>query len=239
MEGHELPNTDKTRKSTLSEEIYRRLAESITTGEFPRGSRLIEADLCDRYGVSRTPLRAALAKLERDHLIQTEPHKGCVVRGHSREDIDELYELRKILEGAAIELAASRVRNDQLDRLSDLIEARKNMKTVDDRGELADIDKQTHLLVAGSCGNSWLVGMIEMVLRILHVYRHLDLRIEARARQAIIDHEKLVDSLRTGDGAMARELMCRHIETSKQSVLSHFAPLLDRRTRPTGAHRAD
>lgn len=213
-------------KRTLADQVYVRLAESISTGEYPRGTRLVEADLCRRFNVSRTPLRAALAKLERDRLIETHAHRGCVVRGHSRNDIEQLYELRKILEGSAISLAVGRIDSPRLRQLEELIRERRAITDPVNYDRLAEIDKQTHLLLYDASGNPWLVEMIEMVLRILRVYRELDLRIPDRTETALRDHEGILRAVERGDAAEAERLVRDHIDRSKHSVLGSFEPLL-------------
>ena len=102
--------TSRRRPRTyLADAVYEALRRAIVEHEFDAGEPLTEHDLCRRFGTSRTPVREALAKLERDRLVQVVPKKGAFVRTVSADEIRELYQLREALEGLAVRLAAPRV----------------------------------------------------------------------------------------------------------------------------------
>jgi DNA-binding GntR family transcriptional regulator len=103
----------------LADEIAFRLQAAILDGEFPPGMHLQQDELCARFGVSRTPVREALRKLQAQHLVDLVPNKGATVRTPSRHELSEVYVLRAELEGFAAELAAGRVTSADLAALDD------------------------------------------------------------------------------------------------------------------------
>src|SRR4051794_27444888 len=103
--------------TSLADEIAFRLERGILEGEFPPGTHLFQDELCSRFGVSRTPVREALRKLQAQHLLVLTPNKGATVRVPTRVDLEEIYAVRAELEGFAAELAAAHVTDEMLERL--------------------------------------------------------------------------------------------------------------------------
>src|SRR3712207_1750546 len=105
-----MPQTgDRVVATGLADEIAFRLQAAILDGEFAPGTHLQQDDLCARFGVSRTPVREALRKLQAQHLVDLVPNKGATVRTPSRDELSEVYVLRAELEALAAELAATRI----------------------------------------------------------------------------------------------------------------------------------
>ena len=108
------PAPDRIVVRGLADEIAFRIQAAILEGEYPAGTHLQQEELCRRFGVSRTPVREALRKLQAQHLVELVPNRGATVRSLSRDELGEIYALRAELEGFAAELAASRVGAEEL-----------------------------------------------------------------------------------------------------------------------------
>ena len=111
------PAQDQVFVTSLADEIAFRIQAAILDGEFRPGSHLQQDELCARFGVSRTPVREALRKLQAQNLVDLVPNKGATVRRRTRKELLEVYALRAELEGFACELAAPSVRSESLDEL--------------------------------------------------------------------------------------------------------------------------
>src|SRR5436853_4251947 len=108
-----------TERRALVDKLASDLQQRVLNGEFPTGTRLRQSALAAEFGVSRTPIREALRKLQAGGLVELQPHRGALVRGLSSREIRQAYEVRAELEALAAELAATRIRHDELDRLND------------------------------------------------------------------------------------------------------------------------
>src|SRR5919204_1525079 len=108
------PTARRRPRTYLADTVYTDLRRAILDRELDPGEPLTEHELCRRFRVSRTPIREALAKLERDHLVRVVPKKGAFVRALSHDEIRELYEIREALEALAVRLAAPRLSGDDL-----------------------------------------------------------------------------------------------------------------------------
>src|SRR4051812_50150764 len=109
--------TETAERRALVDKLASDLQRRVLSGEFPSGTRLRQSALAAEFGVSRTPIREALRKLQAGGLIELQPHRGALVRGLSAREIRDAYEVRAELEALAADLAAVRIRHDQLDRL--------------------------------------------------------------------------------------------------------------------------
>ena len=107
----------------LKDTVYLQLRDDIVSGALPPGAVLREAELATRFGVSKTPLRDALVRLQKDRFVEIPPYRSAVVVGYSRDDLREIYELRELLEGACARQAAFRISADALADLSRIVRA--------------------------------------------------------------------------------------------------------------------
>ena len=108
-------------RAYLADTVYGALRQAILDREFDPGEPLTEGELCRRFRVSRTPVREALAKLERDHLVRVVPKKGAFVRTLSHDEIRDLYEVREALEALAVRLAAPRLAREDLEDFEETV----------------------------------------------------------------------------------------------------------------------
>src|SRR3954468_7639637 len=113
------PVTETAERRALVDKLASDLQRRVLSGEFPSGTRLRQSALAAEFGVSRTPIREALRKLQEGGLVELQPHRGALVRGLSAREIRQAYEVRAELEALAAELAATRIRHDELDRLNE------------------------------------------------------------------------------------------------------------------------
>jgi DNA-binding GntR family transcriptional regulator len=220
----------------LTDEIAYRLQAAILDGEFPPGTHLQQDELCARFGVSRTPIREALRKLQAQHLVDLVPNKGATVRVPGRSELNDGYALRAELEGYASELAAATVGPTEL---ADLDAAQVAMEDAVARLEAGSLsrDEEASFNSRITGANERFHGVIhraagnERLLRILvdlqsffpkdYVWRAIHSADEARAL-SIDEHQAIRTALEAHDGPAARKAMSDHIAHAGALLLSYL-----------------
>lgn len=217
----------------LSQKVYESLRERILGMQYPPGHRLKEEALCTEFGVSRSPVREALGMLVEGALVDKQARQGYSVRRLDVPEIEELYDVRLVLELAVIErVCASGMQADVLARLDrhwrGLLDALPAMA-----GQLAEADEEFHAALATSAGNRVLHQLLEDVNRRIHVVRLADITNPDRLRRTCVDHLAILDAVRERDSAKAAAAVRRNIEWGRGNV---EAALKEALFRAHGAH---
>ena len=197
------------RRVNLSEQAYRELVEKIVSGAYPGGTKLTEEGLCREFGISRTPVREALLKLETEGMIEPLPKRGVRVKSLDADEVRELFGCRRELEILALRRAAGAIPADELDELAaelEKIAAGGGTATA----ALVENDGRMHQLFADHCGNRYLQAILRQLLRQSAPYRIYRNRGDCAA--AARERLKLLKSIRSGDVETAAELLAAHID---------------------------
>ncbi|MGI8329341.1 GntR family transcriptional regulator [Actinomadura scrupuli] len=204
------------------ETAYAVIRAGIVSGEFPRGDRLREAELAERVGVSRTPIREALRRLDAEGLVDFVPNRGARVTAWSERELDDLYEARALLESYAARLAASRVRPEQLERLRELAAEMKALATAGGPAadKLTELNGEFHLTVTHASGNAHIEGLVRGFIDVPLVYRTFKQYAPERLRASMFHHDELIAALAAGDGEWAESVMRSHILAARTTVHS-------------------
>jgi len=209
-------------EAPLSDRIVQAISEAIIAGELTPGSRLREAELAARFGVSRAPLREALRLLEERRLIERLPYSGVRVIEMSAGMIADLYELREVLEGIACRRAAARITPQEIAELEALLAEEGQFAEAVEKGNVdrpAPI-RDFHVRVAQISGNAELLRLLSTDLwRHARIYyRTMWKRLWKRSRVTHLEHVRILEALRERDGEMAEMLMRRHIRRSREML---------------------
>ncbi|WP_310618373.1 GntR family transcriptional regulator [Flexibacterium corallicola] len=204
-------------------EIYRLLIKAIETRELKPGNRLREAELAEKFGVSRTPIREGLKRLEAQGLAIHEPNRGMVIPSLDHNQISELYFLREVLEGTAGRLAAQHASNAEIEILQELVE--------EDRANLADAEKliktnrEFHRRFYLASHNRYLVEQIDHMRLSLLLLAGTTLTDDDRRRHAIEEHAEIVDAISKRDCERADKAARQHIAEAHKARLKFFTQL--------------
>lgn len=224
----ELPHGSMNQGGTVAlavDRVYALLREGILEGRYEQGDRLGEAELAEDLGSSRTPVREALRRLEMEGLVEVLPHRGARVVEWAAEDLEEIYNLRMLLEGYAAAHAAPRISGKDLARLAELCDLMEEAaapgprQDLDRRNELND---EFHGIVRAAAASKRLQSMLNsvvqlpLIVRTIHRYSHEDL---ARSEG---HHRELAAALRAGDGPWAESVMRSHVLAAKTVLLREF-----------------
>ncbi len=208
--------TEKSK--TLVDRILTQIQNSIITGEIPAGSKINEQSIAGQYGISRGPTREALQTLERQRLVVRVPHVGARVAQLTVKELNELYQLRSVLEGMACELAADRITPSQTRSLTSLLERQEQALTDGDHDFQRQSEIDFHYQIIQACGNRHLQETLTGSLyHLIRMYRFQTSGNE-RPTDAIAEHRKIVDAITEGDGELADLLMRRHIERGRKNT---------------------
>ena len=198
-------------RKSLHEEVAAQLREMIVNGELVAGKKAPEADLCQRFGVSRTPMREAFKALAAEGLIRLVPNRGAIVAKISREDVAELFPIMGALEGLAGELACARVTNAELGRIR---RSHEQMVRHYERGEIAPyyrLNRAIHEAIFEAAGNVTLTAMFQTLVARTASIRFTAQKSPARWAEAVADHDAMLKALEARDGPALGRILRDHI----------------------------
>ncbi len=216
ISGSSLP-----RDPLLKDQAYARLKELIKTGEAPSGTFFSEKRLSSLLGMSKTPIRAALERLEAEGFVITSPRQGAVVRGLSLKEVVDLFDLRFALETFVVRHLAGRFNEPHTRRLKENLEAQLLCAETGDVDRYTQLDTDFHVAISEGFGNQEIVQVMwhlrdKLYLLILTVIRQNP----TRMRTSTEEHSAIVDELVDGDSERAAAAMSKHLEYGKQFLIS-------------------
>jgi DNA-binding GntR family transcriptional regulator len=199
------------------QDAYRRLMADIRAGTIRPGDRLLEVELAQRLGISRTPVREAIRLLEADGLVIHLPRQGATMRSLDAGEVTELYEMRGVLEGTAARLAARSASGVEVDDLT-AINA-EMAATPGDPGRLRDLNRQFHAALLAAARNRFLARAVEGMQKTLLILGPTTLTEPPRARAAVAEHAAVLDALRRRDESGAEAAMRQHVAAAHAARL--------------------
>lgn len=210
--------TKKPSVPVLSTDIYMALKERIIGWEYPPKFRITEEDLCEEFGVSRSPVREALRRLVENALVEKEPHRGYTVRQPDLNEIESLYEVRLALELYVVEkLARQGMQEDTWQRMYDTWTTLCIDINAADR-EFASYDEEFHEVLATATGNVILAQQLKSVDERLHFVRLYDITSPERLKITCKQHLQILECIHSGNVECAKEAMEMNILDGRQHV---------------------
>ena len=213
-------DTPKETRKPVRRRVYEHLKTEILTGRLSPEERLGEEHLAETLGVSRTPVREALHKLEVEGLIQPGAKRGFIVSGDSREEVEDRFEIRAVLEGYALRIISTRVDEEHLERLEALIDRAEAALEANRMDEVFDLNTRFHdtlheLVADRERFFRLIVDMRKQVLR----YRKETLQSREGARRTLNGHRRIVLALHLKDPDLCERTMREHIGQAKEDAL--------------------
>ena len=204
--------------SALEDLIYSSVEEKILSGDFLPGEALTEARLSEVTGASRTPVREALHRLERDGLVQMRQNRSAVVVGITRADLADIYEIRRRVEGLASRRAAETAQEADLARLREILEMQEFFLS---RGadRLKELDSEFHDAVYAMGKSRIITSTLSRLHRQTGFFRRRSLFAEGRAAETVAEHRAILEAIAAGNGDEAERLTVKHIENAYLNLL--------------------
>jgi DNA-binding GntR family transcriptional regulator len=193
--------------------VYEEVRQAIIELRLQPGAPLREATMAEQLGVSKTPVREALARLEQEGLVETTSFKGAVVSGYSPTDLQEIYELRELLEGAAARSAADAASEETLNRLAALVGESRDLRAKDDLEGLASLLGAFDLLIYEQVTNVRIRALIENLKAHLARIGRLTEEIPGRVKASVEEHAAIVAAIAARDADAAERAMREHIRS--------------------------
>lgn len=204
----------------LREMVFESLREAIIQGRLKPGERLMEIQLADEMGVSRTPVREAIRKLELEGFVVMVPRKGAYVAGISVKDIVDVFEIRAALEALAAGLAAERITPDEMEELERSLVVISEVSSKDDINAIVETDTNFHELIYKASRNERLSQIVTHLKEQIQRFRTTSLSQPGRSKNALEEHRKIVEAISDRNVELAQNLAREHIENAEQSMLN-------------------
>jgi DNA-binding GntR family transcriptional regulator len=201
---------------------YDSLKDAIIKGSITPGQRLVENRLSAQMNVSRIPIREAIKKLEKDGLVERTETQGLIVKGMSRDDIEETFGLRAVLESYAAYLATKRMTDASLKKLEDSLDVYREALDAGDTDKLVQQNTVFHEIIYKAAGSQKLYALINNFKDSIYRYRKPLLDSLDYARGSLVDHEAMVSAMREKDKKKVEQLVKKHILRGGKIILKEF-----------------
>ncbi|QMU59712.1 MAG: FCD domain-containing protein [Boseongicola sp.] len=201
-------------------DAYQLILRAIDHGKFRPGDRLVESELAEQFGVSRTPIREALQRLETQSLLSRDG-RSLIVASLDHNQMAELYVVRSELEGLAARLAARHATEEEVRLLNTLVS--EDMERVDDPSALSRTNRRFHRQVHLASHNRYLVQQLDLVYRSMALMTTTSLAAKGRSAAALQEHQDIVDAISQNDGDAAYRQLKGHISRAYEARLKQDA----------------
>lgn len=203
---------------SLGQRVFHRIREDILSGKYKKNEELKEKTLGEELGVSRTPVREALRQLELEGLVTIIPNKGAYVVGLSVMDIQDIYEMRSVLEGLCAKRAAVKATQEQLEELEEILYLTDFHVKKGHVEQIVELDTRFHEVLYEACASK----ILEHAMRDYHHYlqsvRKVTLASEKRSVESNNEHKQILDALKERDANKAEEYANRHILNTIKNI---------------------
>ena len=211
----------RERKSiSIADQIFEQLEREILAGKYPRGEMLSELRLSEEMGVSRTPIREAIRRLEQENILE-EAGRSVIVVGISREDMLDMYEIRVRIEGLAAEWAAERISDEALNEMRETVELQRfytEKQGIDNSNQIKNLDSRFHEQLYKATGSRALDITLSNLHKKMTKFRMASVSKRSRALQSVEEHEAILDALTRHDPEAARIAVEQHVSKARDRM---------------------
>ena len=193
----------------LRDVVFNTLRQAILRGELKPGERLMEIQLANKLGVSRTPIREAIRKLELEGLVLMIPRKGAEVAEITEKNMRDVLEVRKALEELAVQLACDKITKEEIEE----------MKKAAEDFKIAEADVRFHDIIYMATDNQKLIQLLNNLREQMYRYRVEYLKREEAHPQLIAEHAAIIEYISKGEKKAATDIMCKHIDNQVTTVI--------------------
>jgi len=208
-----------SKRKSLREEVYESLKKSILHGKLRGGQRLIEETLANQIGISRTPVREAFHKLERDDLVTRLPKGGFAVREFTKEDVEEIFGIRSALESYASYLASLHITLEKISQLEKKVKELEDALEKRDDEKFIQLNTEFHDLIYKSCKSKKLIEMINNFRDYFYRYRSALIHTEKGMNYSIEDHRRMLEAMKKKNPRLVERLVRNHLARGKELVI--------------------
>ncbi|HHW31988.1 MAG TPA: GntR family transcriptional regulator [Clostridiaceae bacterium] len=205
--------------NSLREWVFTKIEDDILSGRYKPGDDLVETKLSKELGVSRTPIREALRKLELEGLVEYFPNKGVVVKGLSSQDIEDIYTIRMLIEGLAARWATEKITQKELDEMEEAIQLEEFYTMKNDINNLMRLDSRLHDIIYKASKSRPLMKTLSTYHNYLKRARSTSFNTPGRALKALEEHRAIFEAIKSGDAESAEKLTIKHVKNASLNLL--------------------
>lgn len=206
---------------SLADQVFEKLENDIITGAYPRGEILTELKLVEQLGVSRTPIREALRRLEQERLIY-DSGKGTVVLGITVEDLVDIMNIRQRIEGLAAYYATKNLTQEGLEELRQISELQDFYYAKKDTEHLRQMDDRFHNAIYELSGRTVIRDTLQPLHRKTQRYRKVSIENPERLANSIREHKEIYNAIISGNAELAEKLTTQHITNAEEHMIARF-----------------
>ena len=202
---------------SLADQVFEHLETDILSGKYKIGESLTESKLSLELGVSRTPIREALRRLEQEHLIEEAP-KGMVVVGIGEKDLADIFEIRGALEGKAAKMAAENYTDEQLSIVREALEFQEFYLGKQDPDRIKSMDSRFHETIYKMSGSTIFYDVLMPLHKKILKYRKASVSDSSRAAASVSEHRAIYEALLARDAQLAERLISEHLDNAYKHI---------------------
>ena len=205
---------------SLADQIFEQLEHEILTGVYSRGETFTEISLSEKLGVSRTPIREAIRRLEQERIVEITSKGACVV-GISEKDIMDMYEIRVRTEGLAARMAAENITEEGKKELLEIVELQEFYTEKGDADNIKNMDSKFHKALYKLSGSTVLFHTLYPLHKKVMKYRKASVQNSSRAKNSSGEHREICNAIAAGNGVLAEELTVKHVKNARDHILKN------------------
>lgn len=208
---------------SLGHRIFCILRDKILNEEYEKGQKLNEVALSKELNISRTPIREALKQLELEGLVESIPNKGVYVLGFSPRDIDDMLEIRVVLESLSVQLAIDRITDNELNKIKEIYDLLEFYAKKDDQERFTEINIQFHEAIYRATHSQYFERLLSDINYYIHVTSRHSIRQPHRLIEAAREHKEIYEAIEKKDKELARVNVIKHIIKTQSLVRNYYA----------------
>ena len=202
---------------SLANQVYQQIEKNILSGVYKAGEIISESKLSEELGVSRTPIREAIARLENDKLIGITP-SGTVVLGITDEDVADMFAVKRAWEPMVVKMAAMNISDEDLAKLKEILDQQEFYQEKKNIEKVRNLDTQFHDIIYSASGSPIFQAVLSPIHHKLMKYRKDSLTNEGRSRYSIEEHVKIYEAIQAGNQEKIEELVLKHVDQAYKSI---------------------
>ena len=203
---------------SLADQVFERLESDILSGVYKRGEILTEIRLCEELGVSRTPVREAMKRLEQEHIIE-DCGKGMQVLSITEEDAATIYEIRSRVEGLAAAACARRISEEELRAMKELVDLQEFYAERGDSDRVKTMDSEFHEMIYRCSGSAVLYDTLVPLHKKVQKFRKAAVEQRSRAAESVAEHRAVYEAIASRDDAVAERVMAAHVSSARDRLV--------------------
>lgn len=206
----------------LRDVVFNTLRKAILTGQLKPGERLMEVHLANKLGVSRTPIREAIRKLELEGLVIMIPRRGAEVAQITEKSLNDVLEVRRALDALSVELACERITAEEIRALKEACDEFERAVKGKDASVIARTDVALHDIIVRAAGNQRLQQLVNNLAEQMYRYRFVYIKDESQHEKLVAEHKEIYESIASRDKERAIAAVKLHIDNQEKSIIGHI-----------------